>query len=300
MAIEIPVHDRKLKQDFREKVYGERWISWAYENNWGRRIAGLPAIQKLTSLGAALWMKSPFSKPRIEPFIRDFDINMNDFVVPAGGFDSFNDFFIRQLRPGARPFPSAASEMGAPAEGRLSVFPIKDGKSLLFVKGATLPVSQLVGSKMDASSVEDGHAFVFRLCPVDYHRFHFPDSGRVGASQRLPGVLHSVNPLSIKLRPDVFLLNERQLSVFESDHFGRLLYLEVGAVCVGAIVQTHDAQRPILRGQEKGYFEFGGSTVILLTPPQLRPDADLLERSQKGEETLVRVGERIAALEQVR
>jgi phosphatidylserine decarboxylase len=299
MAIDIPVFERRLGQVFNEKVFGERWISWAYEDPWGRRIAGRPLIQRLSSWGAALWMKSPFSKARIEAFVRDFGINMNDFVKPPGGFESFNDFFIRPLRPGARPFPQAPGEMGAPAEGRLSVFPIKDGQSMLFVKGATLSLTDLLGSKSDASSVEDGHAFVFRLCPVDYHRFHFPDSGRASPARRLPGVLHSVNPLSIKLRPDVFLLNERQLTVLDTDHFGRLLYLEVGAVCVGAIVQNYAAAEPVKRGQEKGYFEFGGSTVILLTPPSVQPDPDLLERSRQGQESLVRVGERIAASSQV-
>lgn len=134
-----------------------------------------------------------------------------------------------------------------------------------------------------------------RLCPVDYHRFHFPDGGRVRESYHVSGRLHSVNPAALKYRGDIFATNERQVSLFESLHFGRLALIEVGALCVGKIVQTYEGSEAVRRGQEKGYFLFGGSTVIVLGEKGAwSPDADILEKTEQGLETWVKLGEGLA------
>ena len=130
-----------------------------------------------------------------------------------------------------------------------------------------------------------------RLCPTDYHRFHFPDGGRVLERYSLPGRLHSVNPIALKRRGDIFFTNKRDISILETENFGKLAYIEVGAICVGKIVQSH-RQGDFRRGEEKGYFLFGGSSVIVMgLPGRWVPSEDVLRHTKEGMETYVRLGD---------
>lgn len=294
--LEYPVMDRQSGQIFKEKTYGEKWIEWAYHKRLGRGFTGNALLQKIISAFVGAFMKSNFSRPRILPFIREFRINMNDFSESADSFATFNDFFVRQLRGGVRPFPKDENELGSPAEGRVSVYPITEPEVPLYFKGQSLSVAQVLGNnEATAEKFKDGWAIVIRLCPVDYHRFHFAASGPAQPTLRVSGLLESVNPLSLYLNSKIFAENERQLTLQESDHFGLLGYLEVGALCVGTIVQSFEADQPIRRGQEKGYFEFGGSTQILFIQKHLAPSPDLIQNSQKNIETLIRLGDTIAS-----
>ncbi len=136
---------------------------------------------------------------------------------------------------------------------------------------------------------------IARLCPVDYHRFHYPDAGRVEKLYRIPGRFHSVNPVALQFKQDTFATNERVVSVLNTNYFGKLAYIEVGAICVGKIVQTHNIAEGFKRGQEKGYFLFGASTVVLMGEPGAwTPAADILENTQKKLETLVKLGDEVA------
>jgi phosphatidylserine decarboxylase len=292
----IEVYDRAQGRLFEEKVYGGEWIRVAYEESgFLNRVVFLPFIQKLVSRSTGLTQDHGVSRRWIPGFIRQYGIPMDQYVTPEGGFRSFNEFFIRKFRAGQREFPLDPLQMGSPAEGRLTVFPITSLSLALTVKGKPCALADLVGSASIAQDYVGGHAFVFRLCPVDYHRFHFPDEGRAGPSTRLGRELHSVNPAAHAAVPDLFLRNERQMSLFESRSFGQLLLMEVGALCVGRIVQTYEPGKRVERGAEKGYFAFGGSTTIMLTPKeQVIPDEDLLERTRQGVESLVRLGETIA------
>jgi len=138
---------------------------------------------------------------------------------------------------------------------------------------------------------------IARLCPVDYHRFHFPDDCKILDSYRIHGKFHSVNPVALAANGKVFLENERQVTILESDNFGKLAFIEVGAMCVGKIVQTYAAgQAKFKRGAEKGYFLFGGSTVIILgEKDRWIPANDILENSEKGIEVLVPLGDVVAS-----
>ena len=132
---------------------------------------------------------------------------------------------------------------------------------------------------------------IARLCPVDYHRFHFPDSGSMVERYTLSGKFHSVNPVALKAQPTIFLENERCVSILKTDNFGYLAYVEVGALCVGKIVQSTNEMVRFERGQEKGYFLFGGSTVIVLGEKgKWLPDSDILENTRKGHETFIKLG----------
>ncbi len=286
---------RKDGLEYEEDTFGGHWIEWGYQNPIGRQITSSKLIQKAASLGAQLWMDSPFSKSRIENFVRIFKIRIEDFKIPLDGYKSFNDFFIRELQDSVRKFPEDPKQLGAPAEGRLSVYALKDLESELYFKGDKLSIEKLLGGDTDLANIfVGGWAFVFRLCPVDYHRFHFCATGAVSNPQRVSGKLHSVNPLSLSVHTRAFVENERQVTIQDSKEFGKLAYVEVGAMCVGRIVQTFNPSVEAQKGQEKGFFEFGGSTVILLCTSKLNPSSDLIENSKNGLETLVELGNVVA------
>jgi phosphatidylserine decarboxylase len=289
----ITFWNRRTGQVEQELVYGEGALRWMYETQPGRALGeGLVSRRWFSALYGAL-QSSGWSARKIPSFVQTFGIPMEEYE-PAT-YATFNAFFIRRFRAGARAFTPQQQELAAFAEARYFAMERVDPADRFPVKGIALSAAELLGDAALAAPFAHGPAFIARLCPVDYHRFHFPDSGRVVAAARRAGPLHSVNPLALQCRPDILVTNERQVSILDTDHFGKLAYVEVGATMVGKIVQTHAANARFERGDEKGYFLFGGSTVVVLGEPGAwRPDDDLLEHSRQGRETLVRLGERIA------
>ncbi len=290
------VFSRRSGLEFSEQVFGQSFVEWAYNTQSGTLIAGSPVIQRLFSSLYGLFENSTLSRKQTPQFIDQYNILMHEFEVPEKGYESFNSFFIRNFKKGVRNFPSEAATLGSPAEGRLSVFKIENSETQLQIKGQKLALHRLLQDKSLAEEFSGGWAFVFRLCPVDYHRFHFPDSGTPGASQKIDGVLHSVNPLAQRKIPDIFLQNKREICVFDSENFGKLCLIEVGAIGVGKIVQSYTGHQKVLRGDEKGYFSFGASTTLLLSKAdsKLLPDFDLRQKTQEGIECHVLLGEAIA------
>jgi phosphatidylserine decarboxylase len=288
----ITYWNRRTGRPEQELVYGEGALRWMYETTPGRALGeGILSRPWVSALYGAV-QDTRWSARKIAPFVRQFGIPMEEYEPQR--FTSFNDFFIRRFRAGARSFPQAPHELGAFAEARYFAMARLDPSERFPVKGIALSAAELIGDAALAAPFARGPAFIARLCPVDYHRFHFPDSGRLAHAARRDGPLHSVNPLALQFKPDILVTNERHVSILETEQFGRLAYVEVGATMVGKIVQTHDASAPFTRGAEKGYFLFGGSTVVVLGEPGAwTPDADLIEQSQQGRETLVRLGARI-------
>jgi phosphatidylserine decarboxylase len=229
----------------------------------------------------------------VPEFIRKFRIPMGEYQEKE--FTSFNDFFIRKFRPDARPFTQVSGELPAFAEARYYAFASTGPGQEFPVKGMSLSAEVMLGSAERARPFVGGPCLLARLCPVDYHRFHYPDDGTTIEQLRLPGRLHSVNPVALRYKGDILVTNERQVSLLETRNFGKLAYIEIGALCVGRIVQTHPTDEPFKRGDEKGYFLFGGSSVAVLGEPGAwKPDQDLLEQTAMRRETLVRLGERVA------
>ncbi len=290
----ITYWNRRTARTEQELVYGEGALRWMYETRPGRTLGeGLLSRPWVSALYGSL-QDTGWSARKIAPFVQQFGIPMEEYESQQ--FSSFNDFFIRRFKPGMRPFTQAPNELAAFAEARYFAMDRLDPVQRFPVKGIALTASELLGDRALAAPFERGPAFIARLCPVDYHRFHFPDSGRIATQSHQSGPLHSVNPLALQFKPDILVTNERRVSILDTDGFGRLAYVEVGATMVGKIVHTHPATQPFARGAEKGYFLFGGSTVVMLGEAGAwTPDADLLEQSRQGRETLVRLGERIAA-----
>jgi phosphatidylserine decarboxylase len=245
---------------------------------------------------------------RIVPsFIKKYGITISEFSPGTlkkkksaitdivDSYPSFNQFFIREFKKGKRSWPVDQNLMGAFAEGRyFGTEEIHD--SLRFpVKGHHLRPLDLLGDEHEWTELFDrGPMLIARLCPTDYHRYHYPDDGKTLVSYSKSGPLHSVSPRALQTYPATFIKNERRISILETKNFGKLAYIEVGALMVGKIIQSHDEQQPFNLGAEKGYFMFGGSTVILLGQYKAwQPSEDILDHSYNGIETFVKLGDAV-------
>jgi phosphatidylserine decarboxylase len=288
----ITFWNRRTTRVEQEQVYGEGAIRWMYETRLGQLVGEHVVSKPWVSAIYGSLQDSAWSARKVAPFIAQFAIPMEEYEDRR--FASFNEFFIRRFRPGARPVTQVPTELAAFAEARYYAIAALDPMQRVQVKGIALTASELIGSRELAAPFEHGPALIARLCPVDYHRFHFPDDGTVLSSARRVGPLHSVNPLALHFKPDILITNERQVTLLQTTHFGKLAYVEIGATMVGKIIQSHPDGTPFHRGDEKGYFLFGGSSVVVLGERGAwTPDADLLEQTALQRETLVRLGERI-------
>lgn len=282
--------DRATGARITESVMGDKALRFAYETLAGRTLWPVLFGSKLLSALLGRKYDSPRSKKDIAKLAAIPGCRADEAEKPLDGYASFNDFFTRRLKPGARPLGEGVV---SPADGRLRLFPDAGGDTPFPLKGATRTLHEVLGS----DGLPDGARYdiaVIRLAPVDYHRFHFPcDCTTAGKTVVIPGKYHSVNPIALVRYPDVYADNERQIVRCETA-FGPLWLVDVGAFGVGTIVQSYRGERH-LKGDEKGYFKFGGSTVIMVTAAgALRFDDDLVRNSAAGLETRVLCGERIA------
>ncbi|MBL4684727.1 MAG: phosphatidylserine decarboxylase [Nannocystaceae bacterium] len=276
-----------------EEVYGGFWVKLLYGTWLGRFFSALIAAPPFSRLYG--WLQDrAWSRRKVAPFIERFDIQMDDFLPEEGRsaespFSTFNQFFTRRVTEAARPFAKAPS-FPAPCDARYFAYAELNDDVSIPVKGAFFKASALLRNEEWQAHFEDGPGFIARLCPVDYHRFHFPDDGEVLASWRVAGALHSVNPWALAFRQDIFMLNEREVTILETEHFGKLAFIEVGATCVGKIKQTYTDKR-FSRGDEKGMFLFGGSTVIVIGEKgRWKIDPAILDNTAKHIETYLKMG----------
>ena len=267
-----------------------KFLWFLYRNPVGRCVLRLlthPVLSK--AIGA--FLDSKCSTIFIKPYIRRYQIDLSAYA--GKNYASFNAFFTRKVRPECRPFDQKDEALVSPCDGKLSVYPIS-GTTVFPVKGRSYTVGQLLRDEELAAQFYGGYCFVFRLTVDDYHRYCYFDSGQKGRNIVLKGRLHTVRPVALE-QEQVFCENSREYTVLESDHFGRAVQMEVGALMVGRICNYHQA-RAVRRGEEKGRFEFGGSTVILmLQRDRVHPEQVLLDNTANGWETEVRCGERIGS-----
>lgn len=278
-----------------ENVPGERWLQWLYHNPLGRATVQAVVKRQFLSRLYGLMMDCPGSKKRIPGFVECLGIDMDEAVRPVDDYADFNDFFVRELKPDARPVDNAPEAVVSPADGKVLAFEGVTGLDSFFVKSQEFSLAHLLRNRDLAQRYEDGTLLIVRLAPADYHRFHFPADGRVSASLPIRGDYYSVSPYAVKDRLSVYWENRREYSLLHTERAGDIVLCEVGATMVGSIVQTCEPDAEVRKGQEKGMFKFGGSTVIvLLEKGGAQVDADIVENTKKGFETSVRMGERIA------
>lgn len=256
----------------------------------GRMLLKLLVQPWISSL-AGKFCDSRHSIGLIEPFVKKNQIDMTQYEETK--YHSYNEFFTRKIKSNLRPISKMAEDFISPCDGKLSVYPIlkdEEGKNYFQIKHTCYTLSSLLRSKKLAKKYEGGYACIFRLTVDDYHRFFYVDDGEKSCNYRIPGVLHTVNPVANDVEP-IYIENTREFSLLKSENFKTILMMEVGALLVGKIVNYHEKAK-VHRGQEKGRFEFGGSTVILL----LQKDAvdfekALIRNTQKGYETIVKMRE---------
>ena len=263
-------------------------LSLLYHTKPGRaalKVLADPIVSKIA--GAAL--EHPLSTVAIPAFVMKKHIRMDDYAETK--FRSFNEFFTRPVKPEARPVDRSPEALISPCDAKLTVVPITE-ETHFTVKGADYSLAAFLGCKKLAAKYRGGQCLIFRLTPDDYHRYCYPDDCRPGKTRCIEGVLHTVNPVSADT-VKVYHQNTRTVTMLHTAHFGDLLQIEVGAMLVGKIV-NHPHGRWVARGIEKGYFEFGGSTVVLVLPPDSAEiDAQILANTANGAETIVRYGSRI-------
>lgn len=272
-----------------ENVYGEGFLRWAYHNPLGRLALHSFVKRPFFSKWYGHRMNAPKTTAKIAPFLETYGLEPSEFEKSPDDFTSFNDFFYRKLKPNARPVADSPAVL--PADGRHFGFPKASAIESVFVKGQKFDLPTLLGSPELAERYRDGALILSRLCPVDYHRFHFPCAGTPGETEVLNGSLFSVSPLALRQKLAYLWQNKRTLTRLVTPDLGTVLCLEIGATCVGSIHQTFTPGKPVEKGAEKGYFAFGGSsTLLLFEPGSLTLADDLVQAGREGIELYAKVG----------
>lgn len=281
----MKIYDRAAGKYREETEYGGKSLKFLYGTAVGRILLKAFFCRRLYSEINGAFMRSPLSRGKIQPFIEKYGIDLSGCEKTS--FKSFDDFFTRKYN-----FTTDCSpdELIAPCCGRLTVYPI-DGELVLKIKGSAYTLTELTGGGFDLSDYCGGVCFVYRLAVQDCHRYVFCDDGEIIRTEELAGVLHTVRPISERFR--VFAHNHRICTLLRTEHFGDVIQIEVGALQVGKI--NNRSVRNFSRMEEKGYFSFGGSTIIqLFKRSAVVVDGDISEHSKNGVEVLVKTGERVA------
>ena len=266
---------------------GANSLRFLYNTAVGR-ILLKPLICKPISSIAGWFLDTRLSKPFIKGFIKNNSIDMSDYEKRE--FCSFNDFFTRRVLPNARPISNSENAFISPCDARLTVFPITED-ALFTIKGIDYTISDLLENDALAKQFTSGKILIFRLAVDNYHRYGWCADGKASATKRIKGKYHTVQPIAMRRFP-IFRENAREYTVIETQSFKTIIQMEVGALMVGRICNLNCSPCNVTKGDEKGKFEFGGSTVIVL----LQKDAvnlqdELLSNTQENFETNVKYGE---------
>ena len=293
----IQFYNRYTRQVETEAVYGEKWLKWTLCNPFGRLMMFLLAKRALFARLYGWRMNSPSSTAKIQPFIEQYGIKADEHVKAVNEFASFNDFFYRKLKLEVRPVDAGESTVVFPADGRHMGFSDLSKIDGVFIKGQQFDLTGLIGTEL-AEKYQAGSVVFSRLCPVDYHRFHFPFAGLPSAVRRVEGSLSSVNPLALRNCLSILWENRRFITELETELLGTILVLEIGATNVGSVNQTYLAGQMVSKGEEKGYFAFGGSAVmVIFGPGRIQLDNDLLLHTSQRRELYAHVGDRMATID---
>lgn len=275
--------DRSNNLEYKEK--SNHSLNVLYKTLLGT-VALVIVTKKSVSKASSIYMNSKLSTKRINKFIKKNNIDMSDY--PKKEYSSFNDFFSRKIISSKRPISKKSTDLISVADSKLMAYRINDNVEVI-IKGKKYTLKSLLRDRELANSYKNGLCLVFRLTVDDYHRYCFVDDGNVIRRKKINGILHTVGPIGMR-RFKVLRENQREYSLLKTKNFGEVIQMEVGALMVGKIV-NYDLDE-FKRGQEKGYFLFGGSTVVLIFKKDtISIDDDIVKNSNVGLETKVKLGE---------
>ncbi|MDD2238451.1 MAG: phosphatidylserine decarboxylase [Bacilli bacterium] len=265
----------------------DKFILFFYNTIIGRLLLKILTINIISKI-VGLFLSTRLSKSLIKRFIKKNNINMNDYKDIK--YKSFNNFFIREIKAGKRPINNKNNALISPCDGRLLVYKINNA-NIFKIKNSYYDIHDLI--KNDVSNEYlNGYALIFRLCVNDYHRYCYIDNGIKSDNNYIKGILHTVRPVAFD-KYNVYKTNSREWTILKTENFGNVIQIEVGALCVGKIVNHHQ-QDAFKKGEEKGYFKFGGSTIILLFKENtIKINKEILKNSLNNIETIVKLGEKI-------
>ena len=281
------VRDRNSKKNI--IIESSKTLNFFYDTLFGRIILK-PFISKSFSNLMGKYMNSKYSLKRVDKFINKNDINVYEYSKQK--YTSYNDFFIRKVAQGKRPINANKNAFISPCDSKLSVYLINDDLTLK-IKNSYYSINTLVDENI-MNEYKGGYALVFRLSTDNYHRYCYIDSGTKGKNIHIDGVFHTVQPIALK-HYNFYKTNTREYTVLNTNNFGKVIEVEVGAMGVGKIVNNHEEYK-FKNGEEKGYFEFGGSTIVLLVKKDIIIiDEDIYNNSLENIETNVKYGEKIGS-----
>lgn len=278
-----------------EPTPGVKVLKWLYYSTTGKASLELLMKRKIVSWICGMYMDSPFSKRQIKKFITQYDIDMSEALEEDyATFKNFNNFFYRKLKPSKRPI---GEQIVSPADGKILAFQNIAAIDEFFVKGSSFDLKRFLNNEELYQQYRGGSMIIVRLAPTDYHRFHFPCDGKISDTKLISGSYYSVSPIALKKKLEIFCQNKRTISILETPKHGKILISEIGATMVGSIFQTYTPNSTVSAGEEKGYFAFGGSTVVLLFKnPNIKMDDDLIRNTKNGMETSIKMGDTIASI----
>ena len=264
-------------------------LKFLYNNTFGR-ILLKPLTSPIVSKIVGNFMDSSLSIPIIKPFVKSNNINLSEYKSKK--FTSYNDFFTRKIKPEKRLVDYKKCSLVSPCDSKLTAYKINPN-SIFKIKNSYYKISDLVQNKFIARRYSGGYCMIFRLCVDDYHRYCYIDDGIKTENIFINGELHTVNPIALD-KYNIYKRNCREFTMLHTENFGDVVQIEVGAMLVGRIKNHHKQVCHFSKGQEKGFFEYGGSTIVLLfEKSMINIDSDILENSKHGIETVVKYGEKI-------
>jgi len=288
----ILFHNRYTSKLEEEKIYGDKWLKFIYTNPFGKLCLWALVKRAFFSKWYGWRMNQNASSAKVLPFIEEYSLDTSDFADEVSSFKNFNEFFFRKLNTSSRPIEKSSETVIFPADGRHLGFQNVDETKQVFVKGQKFNLEKLFGSKELAQPFKGGSLILSRLCPVDYHRFHLPNNGCLHSVELINGHLFSVNPIALRKNLSIFWKNKRYLSLIENEHLGQVAVFLVGATCVGSVHLTAQKTQFYNKGDELGYFSFGGSSVItVFQPGKIKLEDELLQVSSRGYEYYSKMGE---------
>lgn len=274
-----------------EQVYGEDWLQRIYGNPLGKLALHALVKRAIFSKLYGMAMDRPGSAARIAPFIKTYGLNPAEFAADINSYKTFNEFFYRKLKSSARPIEADAATAILPADGRHLGFQNISKIQGIFAKGQTFDLPTFLGSQDLAARYAEGVLVCSRLCPVDYHRFHFPVAGIPDEPVSIDGSLFSVNPFALRRDVSYLWQNKRQRVTMDAGAFGQVMIVAIGATNVGTIIETYTPKQRVIKGEEKGYFRFGGSYIAtLFEPNRIQLEPDLITAGETQQELYAKMG----------